>query len=911
MALGKKSKQVKKNRRLMSESLEPRVVLTANTLTSGAEYWVTHEQIPASNTGAVSYLDLDSYESFSVDVDDLRSALSVAPMEFTADASQPMTFEIPTPSGGSETFAVVESPIMAPELAAQFPEIKTYAGQSLDNPGSVVRFDVTPHGFHAQVRTADGTGGYYVDPYYHLENEVHVSYHREALAPRDQPFHEQLFDANGELIYSEVINLADGTHVHPDGTVHSNADHMHLEDDFHSQLFGGEHSHEDGHVHDHNHSHDGDGEHLHNKDDENCCCPDCIGLTPEQPTDLTDNNDDPQIDLIPRTGSELRIYRTAVAATGEYTQFHGGTVAGGQAAIVTMMNRVTGVYEDELTVRMTLVPNNSDIVYTNPGSDPFPNNISLNTIQNVINANIGFANYDLGHLVDTGGGGFAGLGVIGTSQKAFGYTGLTPPVNDPFWIDFVAHELGHQYGGNHTFNGDSGSCAGGNRAGNSAYEPGSGSTIMAYAGICGNDNLQNNSDAYFHSRSLDEIINLLDGPRSGVGTRVATGNSIPTADAGSNFTIPPDTPFVLTGSGTDADGDTLTYNWEQRDLGPQRDVNAPDNGSSPLFRSWEPNTDPTRTLPRLSDLVRNRTVRGEQLPTTNRILDFRLTVRDNRADGGAVATDDTRISVTTAADPFRVTVPNTSSTVWEQNSTETVTWDVAGTTGNGIDTATVNILLSLDGGFTYPITLAANTPNDGSQDIVVPNELTTEARVKVEAVGNIFFDISDSDFDIDVPSDMEAPTAVATAADITTEGIPSNLVTVVYSDNEGIDASDTGPGDIEFVAPDGTVTPGIFLSTSSATDTTPITVTYVYAAPGGTFDADDLGTHDIVMVANEITDVNDIPVAAGVIGSFEVSFETMTVDGDFDNDGDYDCDDINSLTTEVGAGTNDSPVRLE
>ncbi len=904
MARGKKTKQRSTARRLKPEALEPRRVLSANAVSTGAEYWVGHEQVPASNTGAVSYLQLSDFESFSVEVADLRSILDAAPLEFTAAASEPLTFEIPTPDGGSETFAVVESPIMEPALAAQFPGIKTYAGESLDNPGSVVRFDVTPQGFHAQVRTVDGSGGYYVDPFYHLENEVHVSYARAAAIPRNLPFNEQLFDADGELLYSEVVNAAEGhTHDHDHG-------------DFDSSLY---HSHDDGSIHlnsDHDHRHDA------SNPDEPCSCPACLGsgeFTTEDASCIAEidveidtpngpDSDGPQFETISRTGAELRIYRTAVAATGEYTQFHGGTVAGGQAAIVTMMNRVNGVYEDELTTRMVLVGNNSDLVFTNPNSDPFPNDVSLGAIQNAIDSEIGFNNYDLGHLVDTGGGGFASLGSIGTSRKAQGYTGLNPPVNDPFWIDFVAHEMGHQYGGNHTFNGDSGACAGGQRAGSSAFEPGSGSTIMAYAGICGNDNLQNNSDPHFHSRSLDEIINLLDGPRSNVGTRIDTGNSIPTADAGPNFSIPPNTPFILTGAGSDADGDTLTYNWEQRDLGPRTDVNAADNGSSPLFRAWEPNTDPTRTLPRLQNLLLNNTVRGETMPTTDRILDFRLTVRDNNVNGGGVATDDMRVFVETGADPFRVTVPNTN-VEWEQGRTETVTWDVAGTDGNGINTSSVNILLSLDGGNTYPVTLASATANDGSHDIVVPNELTTQARIKVEAVGNIFFDISNSNFRIVVPADSEAPTAVATAADITAEGVGSNVVTVVYTDNDLLDASTTGVEDIEFVAPDGTVTAALFLATSSTVNTPEITVTYLYIAPGGPFDADDIGTHEIRMVAGEITDVNQNAVAAGVIGSFDVDFATQ-IDGDFNDDGVYDCNDVNMLTTVVADGTNDSQFDL-
>ena len=303
--------------------------------------------------------------------------------------------------------------------------------------------------------------------------------------------------------------------------------------------------------------------------------------------------------------------------------------------------------------------------------------------------------------------------------------------------------MGHQFGANHSFNGDSSACSGGNRNGSTAYEPGSGSTIMGYAGICGNDNLQNNSDAMFHTVSIDEIrVEVTTGTGGAAAAVTNTGNTIPVVSAGADYVIPDQTPFELTAVGMDADGDaSLTYSWEERDLGPQRDLNAPDNGSSPIFRTWLPTTSPTRVFPRLFNVINGTTVNGEQYPTTNwSSMDFRVVIRDNAPGGGGVASDDMRVQVVNSGTGFDVTSQSTT-TSWTGLQTETITWNVSGTNAVPINTPTVDILFALDR-LNYDIVLASGVPNDGSQDITVPNVDTTQGRVKVKGTGNVFFDIN-------------------------------------------------------------------------------------------------------------------------------------------------------------------------
>lgn len=450
-------------------------------------------------------------------------------------------------------------------------------------------------------------------------------------------------------------------------------------------------------------------------------------------------------------GTELRTYRLAVSASGEYTQFHGGTVSDGLSEITTAINRVNEIYERDLAIKLMLVENNDLIIYTDAATDPFANTSGdINENETVIDNAIGNSNYDIGHVFNTGGGGLAGLGVVCGNRKADGVTGLGSPVNDAFYIDYVAHEIGHQFGANHTFNGGDGSCGGGNRSSNDAFEPGSGSTIMAYAGICSSQNIQNSSDALFHSNSIDEIRNYITQSNgSNCGTLSSLGNNIPVVEAGDNITIPMQTPFTLTGVASDADAAdeaNLSYAWEQMDLGSQTFSagDMVDDGSRPLFRSFLASSSPSRTFPKLSTIINGTSSIQEVLPTTNRTMNFRLTVRDGN---GGVSMDSITVSVDNTAGPFTVTTPATNINA-DGGLPMTIDWNVANTDGGNVNCSAVDISVSIDGGTTFEYTVAQDTPNDGSESITVPNIDAQNARVKVACSNNSFFNVSPVNFSI-------------------------------------------------------------------------------------------------------------------------------------------------------------------
>ncbi|MFL6210213.1 MAG: reprolysin-like metallopeptidase [Pyrinomonadaceae bacterium] len=456
------------------------------------------------------------------------------------------------------------------------------------------------------------------------------------------------------------------------------------------------------------------------------------------------------------SGATLRTYRLAVAATAEYTQtYGGGTVDGALAAITTTINLVDAIYERDVGLRLVLVANETSIIFTDTATDGYTSdNVGtlINENPNRLNAIIGAGNYDIGHVFDgrLNGGGFSfqgltDIGVVCATIKGRGATilrSVQPSNIIAYYI--VAHEMGHQFGATHTFNANVGDC-GFQRASATAYEPGTGSTIMGYRFNCGGEDLRS-LDTYFHNASLEQIINYTTNGNGGsCAVPTATGNNPPSVSTVQSYTVPANTPFTLTAFGSDPDGDALTYTWEEFDLGPAAPPDT-DDGARPIFRSFAPTTNPARTFPRLSDILTNVQTFGETLPTTTRTMNFRVTARDNHAGGGGINSAAAQVNVRADSGPFNVTAP-ASNVSWPGNSLQTITWNVANTASAPISCANVQIMFSTDGGNNFPYVISS-TPNDGSEVVVVPNAPTNAARIKVAAVGNVFFDISDVNFTI-------------------------------------------------------------------------------------------------------------------------------------------------------------------
>ncbi|MBF4517191.1 proprotein convertase P-domain-containing protein [Flavobacterium sp. ANB] len=474
-----------------------------------------------------------------------------------------------------------------------------------------------------------------------------------------------------------------------------------------------------------------------------------------------------------KTSANNKIFKTlrlALSCTGEYATYFGGTKAGALAGMNATMTRVNGVLNKDVAVQLILIANTDAVIYTNSTTDPYSNASKGTTtdtdgndfwskeVQSTLTSVIGEANYDIGHLFGASGGGgnAACIGCVCNSPtpsdvigKGSAYTSPSNgrPEGDTFDIDFVVHELGHQLGANHTFSFDGGERTGVN------VEPGSGSTIMGYAGITDYD-VQNNSDDYFAYASILQIQNNLATKSCPVSTAL-TDNNPPAILAGPDYTIPNSTAFILTGTGSDPESDTITYTWEQNDSATStsgaNSLAYPTKPDGPLFRSLAPTSSPVRYMPSYNSVLQNRlTTTWESVSSVARTLHFVLTGRDNAALGkGQTNSDEAVITVASLAGPFAVTSQNTTDLGLLQGSNYAVTWSVNNTNTLQGSTA-VNIKLSTDGGLTFPIILAANTPNDGSETVTIPTSVVsaTNCRILIEPVANIYYALNSKPFAI-------------------------------------------------------------------------------------------------------------------------------------------------------------------
>jgi len=460
---------------------------------------------------------------------------------------------------------------------------------------------------------------------------------------------------------------------------------------------------------------------------------------------------------------QFKTLRLALSCTGEYTAYFGGTKAGALAGMNATLTRVNGIFNRDLAVQLVLIANNDAVIYTDASTDPYSiasvgadnNNPTWpKEVQTTLTNIVGEGNYDIGHLFGaSGGGGNAScIGCVCVSPtssqplgkgSAFTSPADARPQGDNFDIDFVAHEMGHQLGGTHTFSFQ-------NEGYGACYEPGSGSTIMGYAGVTDYD-VQNHSDDYFSYASISQIQNNLAAKTCPVSTPIVDNNP-PVINAGSDYTIPISTPFILTGTGSDPEGNSITYTWEQFDSATTafagNSLTYPTKPDGPMFRSFPPTALPVRYMPALSSVLNNQlTTSWESISSIAKTMNFTLTGRDNAALGkGQTNTDAMVVTVTAAAGPFAVTSQADDNLGWAKGSAQTVTWSVNNTnTLSG--SANVNIKLSVDGGLTYPVVLASNTPNDGSETILVPEiDASTNCRLLIEPVNNIYYAINSKPF---------------------------------------------------------------------------------------------------------------------------------------------------------------------
>lgn len=627
----------------------------------------------------------DEFKLYQLDLASLRTKLFQAQDRFNSNAKS-VIITIPNSEGQWENYKMYEASNFDSELQSQFPEIRAYVGNGIENPKNILRLSISPSGIQTMTIKPNGMSEFIES--YSADNTIYAAYASKSRKGK-LPF---TCSSEETILASKILDKK------------ANANKSSL--------------------------------------------------------------------------TQILTFRLALSCNAEYSNYFGATNSSQVASVLTAFNntmaRVNGVFEKDFCIHMNIISQSTNVIYYAPGTDPYTTMANWNTqLQNTLSSSLTGASttlaannaaYDVGHMFgSTGGGGNAGcIGCVcvddtsatNDQNKGSGYTSPANgiPAGDTFDIDYVAHEMGHQFGANHTFS-NSVEGTGVN------VEPGSGSTIMGYAGITSQD-VQPNSDAYFHVVSIEQVQSNMETKTCPVRTSIS--NSTPVVEAGLAYTIPKSTPFILTAVGSDPNaGDALTYCWEQIDNATTQ-TNAASAASAtktggPNFRSYNPTSVSYRYFPRIQSIIANSaTTAGtditvEALSSVARTLNFAVTVRDNVVGFGQTEYDITTVTVNATAGPFAVTAPNTAVT-WQAGTNQNVTWNIAGTTANNVNCPTVDIFLSTDGGNTYPILLATNVPNDGSETVMIPNNAGTTNRIMVKGYNHIFLDISNVNFTISAPA---------------------------------------------------------------------------------------------------------------------------------------------------------------
>jgi len=656
------------------------VFLLTFSVFSQQKYWTETNSKEQKQNASFKNLDESNYKTFQLDNIAFKKQLIGAPIRGQINGKSNTIVSFPDEYGEIENFRIIETPVLSQELSLRYPNIKTYLGFSIDNPGTRIRFSVTPLGVNAMI-TYTYRKANFLSPASKNSNNEYIVYNREAKLNATKSFE----------CLTEQISI------------------------------------------------------------------------PKQKIGLFSRPANDQI---------LRTFRIAISTTGEYTNFwddgnagNGDAQEDALAQVVSTLNRSNEVFEVDMAVTFTLVTG-TEIIFPDAAIDPYTS--SLNSeLQSTLTSVVTEANYDIGHLftfgISDGNAGCIGcVCVDGQKGSAFSSHSFTdndggPYMTDFFDIDYVPHELGHQMGANHTWSFTS-------EGTGVNTEPGSGTTIMGFAGITGANDVQDHSDPYFHFHNIDQILDNLDARTCWTSTAIT--NNPPVVNAGNDYTIPQGTAFILKGASTDIDGgDTHTYTWEQIDNGVTTNTNfGPTKLTGATWRSRPPNTSPNRYMPILSRVISGQLTETnplesvdnstwETVSTIARDLNFALTVRDRSESNGVgqmpqSSFDTMTVTVDDSSGPFMVTSQTTNET-WGIGSTQTITWDVANTNLAPVNTSNVNILLSIDGGLTFPFTLASDVPNDGSHDVMAPIGIgTVQARIIVEGAGNIFYAVNNSNFTI-------------------------------------------------------------------------------------------------------------------------------------------------------------------